>query len=361
MSLIYQTEIGALFLCFLLSFAKKDGTLEDGRAKYRYSKLIILLFAALLIVVAGFRYKFADTTDYRAMHRLLASSADPVKEATEGSLKDVENGYLLFSYIISRLFNNAQMLFFISTAIIVGISVYTIKKYSDDLPYSLALYFFLGFISSMNGMRQLLAGVIVYLFLRYFINEKFFLTIIPILIAMTFHKSAMIFFFFYFMAIGKPFNKKLRAFLVLSVIMALLPASVTEYLASFLGEDDYAMYLTNSTGMSTMRFLVGSVPFFLCWLSRKKLTDKNDIFFSNLIVTDMCFNIIALRNLFFGRLSMYLTLVVCIMLPKYVRLAVEPRYEKLVKYISIILFAIYFVFQINAYGGMQNFSIVFSL
>lgn len=104
-----------------------------------------------------------------------------------------EPGYQLYTYLISRLSSSHLAFFFFTFVLSLIGPVYMIAKYSTMPLYSFFLYFSLGFYTNtFNNVRQSIAISICFLAFRFLFKSDFFKYLGMVLLATTFHYSAII-------------------------------------------------------------------------------------------------------------------------------------------------------------------------
>lgn len=361
MELIYKTFAIVLLLCVILEATRKP-TQINGRFKYRYNTFVVVLFAMVLMFVSGFRYKFIDTGDYRLMYEAIGPNYDNV---FNGTVERVETGYLFFTYLLNCISTDSQFLLIVTSAIVNAVYIRKIYKYSEDLPFSLFLYFTLSYMGTMNGIRQTLAAALALIVFEWCYKRKTIPYIALILLLMTIHKSVVILIPVYFIVRNKFFNAGVKGALVFSVLMLVMPGSVTSLLESVLGDSDYASYLSSTEGMNIMRFFVACVPTVLIVLYCRQTNEDYNAdpimrCLMNLCIIDLCANIMAIRILFFGRICMYFSICKLVLIPTLIRRTFPVKTAFKVKLCAVVLYSVYFAYQIYSYGGyMNNFRLIF--
>ena len=136
-----------------------------------------------------------------------------------------EKGYTLLNIIISFFTENRYIFIFVLTAAIYTCLFVSIKRYAVNYPFALILFLGLWFFFTFTYLRQVLGATIVWLSIPYIIKRKFWKSLAICLVAMSIHKSAIIFLPVYFIA-NKEFSVKQikRAMLILLIIgMSPLP------------------------------------------------------------------------------------------------------------------------------------------
>lgn len=112
---------------------------------------------------------------------------------------NIEYGYQFMSILIRNYTNQYYWLFFVSSLIILVLTLNTIRKYSIDYPMSIFIYLTFGFYTFFfNVLRQGISIAICFFGIRFLLDKKFLKYFIIIFIASLFHVSAWIMIPFYF-------------------------------------------------------------------------------------------------------------------------------------------------------------------
>lgn len=365
MQLIKTLSFIVAVILFLLEATKrplKTPILRTGR-KYHYSLFLIFLFAFSLIFVSGFRKGFVDTVTYRQLYEKVGT--DYAFAFTDEM--DLEIGFKLFMIFLNRISPDSQLFVFLTSLFILCVEIWQICRYSSDIPYSLLLYFMLSFMGTMNGVRQCMAAAILFCAFNWILEKKPIPYILFVLLASTLHTSALIFIPMYFILSGKRLNFGIFLFFAAIFSLFLFPTTADEIVTWLLEDSTYEEYITNQEKMGMMRILVAAVPLLLtilyCYLARinrttvSRLTDV----LINMQLVDFGFTFMGLKMLYYARLSMYVGYASILLLPITIKGCFKPRDARLIKGASIILYAIYFAYQIysyDQYGYMKSFYLV---
>lgn len=340
---------------------------DDGEKHYikRNSKFLVCLFAIFIIIVVGLRNKFWDTSDYRNMYMLIGTNINNVFDET---VPRIEKGYLLFTFFLNLISRNSQFLLIVCSIITNGLFVATIYKESEDVPLSLFLFLCTGYLSTMNGMRQILAGAIIF-----YVGTKWskkrdqkadIKMLLCIIVMATFHKSALICIPLFLMARGRRFSRWIKGFLLLSIILFIVPGLST-LVINILGGSEYSDYQSVSATQGIIRFFVNSVPFTLCLLCAAKcdldnIADGSFNWMFNLSVIGFGFNLLALRMVYYARINMFFCISDMIMLPKYIDLLFNRRNSKIIKFLAVVCYTYFYYTSLLANGNfVKEFALMF--
>ena len=180
-----------LTIVLLYPLIGKRKSLIDGVLTKTNNLYYIVIISTVLIVIAGFRHVTIgiDTLNYKNIF-------DSVNTNGFDKLlyQSTEIGYTLFQILIGKIFSDFQMLLIISAIFYVSVISYLIFCYSKNPMISYLLFMFFDFYTfSFSGIRQTLAITFVLLAFIQIRNKKMFLFLLLVLIASTFHITALIF------------------------------------------------------------------------------------------------------------------------------------------------------------------------
>lgn len=100
---------------------------------------------------------------------------------------------MLLQKIVAFFSSNYQMIFVVTSLLIIGLFCICYAKYSSNVYLSVMLFLLLSeYYCTMNFIRQSIAGIIALFALEFLKKKKFLPYLMIILVASTFHKSALI-------------------------------------------------------------------------------------------------------------------------------------------------------------------------
>ncbi|MBO5907603.1 MAG: EpsG family protein [Clostridia bacterium] len=163
-----------------------------------------------------------DTYTYSLMFNGIRKYSDLIEYLSHLEILDKfflfsEGGFYIFSWGVAQIFPSAQWFILITTTIIVLSTARFISKHSEDTTISWLTFICLGSMTfAMNGMRQALAMSICLFAYDFAKEKKLFKFLLIVLLAMLFHKSAIIFALVYILCNMK-FTTKSTVLLVAGV------------------------------------------------------------------------------------------------------------------------------------------------
>lgn len=316
----------------------------------------------ILTVVSTMRHAFIDTYTYKDVYHLSVSHS----YAFNPKLHDMEESWYHLNYYLNQISTSPKMIMGLVAIVIIGSYLLVIKKYSSDPIFSILLFFFLQFMDTNNGMRQMLAAGLVIVGCTLALQRKWwgYLSFIALVIlAMQFHESAKLIFVLVLLVIGDPFNLRIKIVTVLAVVFAVVPDFFSNVLGDLLEDSRYNYYLEYTNGMSFLRVLiVGVIPLVLSVIYIKqnsiKIIDRDEAIIINFLFLNSAFVLMGFTTQFWARLAFYTAFAPMIMIPKYINTIFPDKNRLVIKPLIIILYFIFFAYNIYVnidYGAMKDF------
>lgn len=176
-----------------------------------------------------------------------------------------ELGYDYWNYLVSFVTSNRYIFILLTTIVIYVLIFSSIKEYIDNYPFAVILFLALIFFFTFTYLRQMMGAATAWLSVRYIIKRDLKRYLLVILIAYSFHNSALIFFPAYWIPIKK-FEKN-KVLLVMAVLLILGMSGLPSMLFSAYGEaaemeERAAAYAEDTSGFR-MAYLLESLFFLL--------------------------------------------------------------------------------------------------
>lgn len=248
---VYITLISSFIGIIFLFYNEKEIN-EIGLVYYKSkTKLVIemLMVSLPFFIVSSFRYYVG--TDYGGYSSYQIPAVLMGKEVKVEVLYKlvIKLGYLIYP-------SNYQVIFILTTLLIVLFSFMYIFERSYNVPASILLFTLTTFFNfSMNGMRQAIATAIFLFATKYIVEGKPLRYFIWILIAVGFHSSALVFFPLYLIRKFRFSMAKLPVFVIVVILAHFFKNLVfilmnkfglyTEYLNSYYGAGNNKIFLLN--------------------------------------------------------------------------------------------------------------------
>lgn len=227
---------------FLACLFPKRRELVCGEVKERWEVVPAVLLVVPYIIWAGFRTNgFGDTGSYRTTFLDAPSQLGQLPEYLETISKD--KGFSVLIVVLKGIIGNSDILFFtIIAAIQLLCIVYICRRYSCN--YWLSIFLFIASTDYMgwihNGMRQFLAITIIFAATDLLLKKKYVPLIAVILVASTFHASALFMLLVIFIVQGKAWNKKSIICILACIAVLFFVDRFTDILDSVLSATQYS-------------------------------------------------------------------------------------------------------------------------
>lgn len=255
-----------------------------------------------------------------------------------------ENGFLIYNLVVHFFSDDVYVFFFLTAVIISILHAIPIKKYSPIIGFVAFLMFCRLFLVSFVYLRQMIAMGILWSFAIPFISKrKLFPFLLIVLLASSFHVSALIFIPFYFLYTYQFSPKKV---IVVSIIFAILVFTpiingIILYVGSFMTQTsaNKLEYYTADSGGNLLFLIEIFVLFFMLAYARNRNIP-------NLLINGVylyCFTLFTIfLNSGFIRFSWYFILFPSIFLAYVYRDLEDEKSKKIFRLCVCIYFSIVF-------------------
>lgn len=320
---IYILNLLVVSIAAILANKKFDKT---GKRKIN---IWVIIAMASLILVSGFRHRVGtDYQNYVDIYNLNVKSSSIVFEG--------EFALSIIIKLATYISENPQVFFMITSIIINVMLVIALVKYSENYKMSMYLYITtFTYYSTMNGLRQFIAAMIMFLAFKQLMNRRFIKYLLCVLLATTFHTSALLFIPIYFIVYRRIDSLANLIILTLAIIAFIFYKDFIEILFEFLQYSRFAHYkevFMESDGANPLRLLVYSIPIILAYMGREvgryRIGDKYDVI-ANLSFLGCIFMFLAMRHKYFARVSMYFEVYYLILIP-YIPVIFSKKSQKIV-------------------------------
>ncbi|WP_186667716.1 EpsG family protein [Sporosarcina sp. BP05] len=310
------------------------------------------LFCAVL--VAGLRYGVG--TDYHAYEQWFSYYLSNSVRFDE--YQDI--GFALMVVTLQLFTDNPQSLFLVSALITISLVIKFIKNNTDiyDLGFFLFITLYL-YYSGFNIMRQWIAISIFLYSLKYAFDKKYYKYILFVLLASSFHTSALLMLPLYFILNFKINKKNISILIIISSLLAFFFEELIVNLAKllpFLNLSKYTLYFdsiyatSGGGGWAYSVILIGT--FILMYLNGSKY--KSNIKYGNqhfsLMIFAAVFSLFAPYNMIFSRIQLFLMPIAIVCLPNLVKIQ-TPKQRVLMSFLIITLGLLYMYRALIINGG----------
>ena len=242
----------ALILGYILALLARIASGENGRPSLFFSAILIIF----LSLISGLRSGIGDTPAYVHTYNLIGPGYD--------SNGGYEPGFIFILKVLKSISKDPQLMIFALGVVTTVLYVWIMRQYSKCFELSVFMYVASGFyLVTMNGIRQCLAGAILFAATTFIIKGRFKSYLLVTLLMYTVHNSALVMIPIYFIARMEPWSKNIYRVLVLFLIGMIFYGP----LMSIVGQmsDKAATYTTdfNEGGANILRVIIYVVPVFL--------------------------------------------------------------------------------------------------
>lgn len=312
-------------------------------------KAFCVIVSTQLILLSGLRHYSigADTYQYklyyeemgnRSWSNLWADFINILYKGAEGK----DPGYAIFEKIIYTFTNNYQVYLIIIALIFtvpLGIWIYKNSRepFISFLIYLCLFFFFFG----ITGHRQTIATALVSLIgYKYIKERKLIPFIVLIFISSTIHKSALIFFPFYFLANKRITKRYLVTVFSIFPVLMVFRIPIALFFQSISGYE-YGIY--QGAGTANFTILLILTAFVTIW--KYKIIRKNNpqsIHYVNALLISVLATPLTWVNPSAMRVVQYYSIFLMLLVPEIID-AFKPKEKSLVYFIIIAILLMLFI------------------
>lgn len=367
---LWVLPIFAFFEYFLIQkknlYAAEHGKLNEQidysiSDDYRVTFLFaFLLFLPFIIIATNRPLNVGDSSAYSDMFNRWPSNLSEV-QITD---KDRYPGFKLFSVFIKQFISTDYRVWFFIIALISIMCIgMTYRKYTVEVVLCAYLFFtadFQGWVN--NGCRQFMVASIMFALTPLLFQKKLSKYIIFALVGLLlfyFHVSILVALPLYFVALGKPLNRRTLLFILFIVIAIVFVEQFSGVISDTLENTSYEKSTSEITstnaGTNILRVLFFSIPTVLAVAFRKKIDDNTPqiIAYSiNMSLIGTAFYVLSafMNGLTIGRMPIYFTLFNYILIPWEIRHFFKKENHQMIFGIFIIVFFVYHTYEMIKWG-----------
>ena len=324
------------------------------------NKSIAFVVFAYIIFWAGMRNSFIDTFAYKQTFEWISWEHLSTLDFSFNSGWGFDFLTIIFKHLISKDSQHWLMFVAIVSGLCIGITFY---KYSHNYFYSVFLFLATtNFTWLMNGIRQFLAVAIIFAATPLIKENKWFKFLLIVLLASTFHGTALLMLPVFFFVRSKPWTSRTMLLFAGVLFVLFFTSSFTNILEEIFAETQYENIgdkILNDDGVNPIRVLVFSVTTILAFFARNHLP-KDDIIVNifvnmSLVTSGLYLIAMATSGILLGRLPIYTQLYQYMLLPYLIDKYFEKKTKNLVYFLSIVLFLFYFKISIDGFAATNRF------
>ena len=281
--------------------------------------LFLLAAGALFVLVATCRYGIGyDYFNYQTLYEQLGPMS--VSQLLQDHVGQEFIGYSIFTRLMYLLGLSYRQLLLVVNLLLTAIVVWFVRRFSP-LPWlGLHLYLTLQFFAhSMNLFRQSIAATICLLAYPFLKRRKLLPFALIVLLAATFHTSALFFLPFYWILNWRCDGRLFAVMGAAAVPVYLFSNQAAQFLTQYLFPN-YAGYIGSRywEGLGYRYAIFPILYFAAVWLLRKRLLqrDEGDRILINSAFYVMLLYIFCTHHMILERFSIYLFPYAMVLLPK---------------------------------------------
>lgn len=262
------------------------------------------LFVGLGDMLGGYdRYIYGELFD--SMANTTMEGGNPwLSEAF--AFYGTEFGYGTLSAILTYVTANRYIYIFIVTIIIYILLIISLRRYVDNMPFAVIMFMGLWVFFTFTYLRQVLSCTIVWLAVQYIIDRSLWRFLLIVLIAYSFHNSAIVFVPIYFLPMRKYTPKQVMPVMGLAFLLGLTPipqamfATYGEVNADRISVESYA----NDAGFRIAYFIEALFFLWVILTNYEKISERRrDLVMLNLSLIFCAILLIFIRSENGGRLG----------------------------------------------------------
>lgn len=335
-------------------------TLQRGsKTAYWLAVGILIFFAGLRSTAGEGVMSIGDTRIYNALFNTVA------KENIFAFFKSTDfegdwGFYALISLFRGVFHANNQTLFFICSLITMICLFYRYDKL--DLTDKETLFFlfitFGMYNSTMNGIRQWLAGAILFLIFPLIKERRWKLYFSIVILTSLIHSSALIFLPLYFIADCRAWGKATKGIIVGAIFLLISYPVTGKYISLLLADsNNFSQYtdvvLSKGGSANIIRIAVYILPLLFAYYYREKMEYEpyyNIII--NFSVLSVTFMVLASTNWIYARFCIYLDPFLLIVYSWVLKYCFKESSKELARILFYGVFLVYYWYQMYiGFGG----------
>lgn len=303
--------LGVTLAVYILAlFAVKYGGDEVGnikKSKNSVAVLMLIIIIFILFFISGFRHITSSANDeYAYRNRAITFISSGFGKVFSQSTEYLFNTIV---WIAAKLWNDSQSIFVVVSAITVTCFILAIRNYSDSFSFSVLMFMLIVYNGTFNGITQYMASAVLMLGSKYIYEHNFKKYLAVVILCTFIHAFSIVMLLVYFIAVAKPWSKRIVLSMVVAVICMLLFSNVIAPLLakSSLFEDYESALTTGHHGVKLITVGFHAIPLVIAFLLRGKI-DKDDKITNacvNIVLVNFLINLIATQEVYVARLALF--------------------------------------------------------
>ena len=335
------------------------------RSVQRWYWFSALLLALPYILWAGYRTDFIDTRAYIQAYRATTSYLSDLPAVLAKNSKD--QGFSVLMVLCKAIgIDQFQHFLLLIAAFQMICMVFVFRKYSENIWISLFLFVAsTDYMSWMhNGIRQFIAVAMTFAAFDLLVRKRYISYVAVVLLASTFHGSAILMLPFAFVMIGPALNRKTMLMIFGVVLLIPFIDRFMPLLENMLSNTQYDDMMSNGIwenddGTNLIRVLVYSVPALTAILGRKYIQNNRDTAINMCINASMITMAMYLvssvtSGIYIGRIPIYTTLHGYMILPWIIDQIFEKHSGTLIKTVMVGCYLGFYYYQVESIWGLLS-------
>jgi len=323
-----------------LFFPKKE---TDRKQRVMY----FAICGAVMLLIMGCRYNGLGSVD---TYHYYVRMKDAISCSSWRAFFDpdlYESGFQLFVFILSRIFNHPQWLLVISSLIYIIATFYFIDRNSNDIALSITLYITLGLWTfHLQGMRQSIAMSICLFAYELAKQKKLFKFLAAVLLATTFHQTAIVFLLIYLLVNLKFEKKRIIAVSIFSVVAVAFSVPLVD-IANELFNEDYSGAVDSGGYVATAIYIIAVLVCCLYYVKRKEDVRSTLVF---VLIIGLATYVMRYTGVMIAeRISFYFIFSQIALIPISIKIFV-PNQRGCVRLLVVALAVVLFVYRLPTSG-----------
>ena len=313
-----------------------------------------LVFAPVFLMTVYGRVR-SDTWLYLQLYRNIPAD---YSESINYIVTSTEPGFAAFSILINRFFGANETAFRFIIALVQTIPVVLIlRRYSEDYVYSIFMFVALTYHISwmMNGLRQFMAVAIIFAATPWIIRRDTIKTVLLVLFASLFHRSALFIIPVIFLVRGEVWNWKTTLFSFLTIVAIFFLTQSSRFFDEFADSIGFSLSYAKEMGddgTNPIRVLINAVPMSFAFVFREGLRKDNDPVINlcvnmSVITTGIYLISMVTSGIMVGRMPIYSSLYNLILLPYLIHHCFSGNSKKIVYLGSIVFYCAHLYVEIR--------------
>ena len=276
-------------------------------------------------------------------------------------------GFVLYNWLVGHLCSHMYF-FIICSAVITMVPVYiTLHKYSHNPFMSLYLYICLGYLAcTFNLVRQAIAISVLFYSYRYIVEKKTFKYFLCVIIAASFHKTALIAVLIcFFINENRTHIRLLKSLLLLFSVIAVTFIGMSAFVDLY-NINDYSNAIVTGEGIPLLMLyiLLGVCFYMIQKCPGKETKEERQLEWRNLFTIYMIGVIVQISAVGFAllnRLTTYFMVFVVIFIPNILENMKDIRERTIAKIAIYGLYTLWFIYELyNDYSGIVPYAFMWS-